>query len=102
MQHLDGDVAVVLRVVGEVDRGHPAGAEFAFDAVAVSPGGVQTFEHGTRWAVREPVAWRGFQREDRTTLWHVAAWHAMRRQGLPRQVNIEAVAMASRNADIVA
>ena len=35
MQHLDGDVALVLEIVREVDGGHPAGTEFAVDAVAV-------------------------------------------------------------------
>ena len=30
-EHLDGDVAVVLEVVREVDRGHAAGAELALD-----------------------------------------------------------------------
>ena len=39
VQHLDGDVAIVLEVVREVDRRHPAGAEFALDAVAADQGG---------------------------------------------------------------
>ncbi len=34
-QHLDGDLAVVLEVVGEVDGGHAALAELALDRVAV-------------------------------------------------------------------
>ena len=34
-EDLEGDLAVVLEVGGEVDRGHPAGAELALDAVAV-------------------------------------------------------------------
>ena len=37
-QHLDRDLAVVLEVVGEVDRGHAARAELALDAVAVGQG----------------------------------------------------------------
>ena len=37
-QHFDRDLAVVLQVVGEIHRGHSAGAEFALDAVAVSEG----------------------------------------------------------------
>ena len=38
-QHLDRDLAVVLEVLGEVHRGHAAGAELALDAVAVGEGG---------------------------------------------------------------
>ena len=34
-QHLDGDLAAVLEVLGEVDGGHATGAEFALDPVAV-------------------------------------------------------------------
>ena len=30
-EHFDGDVAVVLQVVGQVDRGHPAPAKLAAD-----------------------------------------------------------------------
>ncbi len=41
VQHLDGDLAVVLDVVREVDGGHAAGAEFALDAIAVREGGCQ-------------------------------------------------------------
>jgi hypothetical protein len=39
VQHLDGDVAVVLEVLGEVHRGHAARAELALEAVAVGEGG---------------------------------------------------------------
>jgi hypothetical protein len=35
VQHLDGDIALVLEVVREVHGGHAASAEFALDAVAV-------------------------------------------------------------------
>ena len=38
-QHLERHVAVVLEVAGEVDGGHPAGAEFALDAVAIGERG---------------------------------------------------------------
>ena len=34
MQHLDGDVAVVLEIVREVHGGHAAGAELAVEAIA--------------------------------------------------------------------
>jgi hypothetical protein len=35
-QHLDGDLAVVLEIVGQVDRGHPARTQLALDPVAVT------------------------------------------------------------------
>jgi hypothetical protein len=35
LEHLDGDLSIVLEVLGEIDRGHPARAELALDAVAV-------------------------------------------------------------------
>ncbi len=38
MQHLDRDVAIVLEVVREVDRGHPSRAELALDEVAIRQG----------------------------------------------------------------
>ena len=34
-EHLERDLAVVLEVGGEVDRGHAAGAELALDPVAL-------------------------------------------------------------------
>ena len=37
-EHLDGDLAVVLQVVGEVDGGHAALAELALDAVGGAEG----------------------------------------------------------------
>ena len=44
LQHLDGDLAVVLAVVGEVDGRHAALAELTLDLVFVGQGGVQSFE----------------------------------------------------------
>ena len=43
-QHLEGHIAVVLEVVGEVDRGHPALAQLAVKAVAIGEGGLQSDE----------------------------------------------------------
>ena len=37
-QHLDRDVAIVLEILREIDRGHAALAELALDAVAVGEG----------------------------------------------------------------
>ena len=38
VQHLDRDLAIVLEVVGQIDRGHPAGTQLALDAVAAGEG----------------------------------------------------------------
>ncbi len=38
-QHLDGDLALVLQVLGEIHGRHAAFAEVAFDLVAVGEGG---------------------------------------------------------------
>ncbi len=38
-QHFHGHLALVLQVLGEVDRRHTAGAEFPLDFVAVGEGG---------------------------------------------------------------
>src|SRR2546425_8292834 len=40
-QHLDRHRATVLQVLSEVDRRHPATAEFALDRVATGDGGLQ-------------------------------------------------------------
>ncbi len=44
LENLNRDLAVVLHVVGEVDRGHAAGAELALDRVAVGQRRGQAFE----------------------------------------------------------
>ena len=48
-QHLDGDLALVLEVHGEIHRRHAASPEFALDPVAVGQGGNQARgnSHGT-------------------------------------------------------
>ena len=48
VQHLDGDVAIVLEIVREVHGGHAALAELAVEAVAVGEGGGEAVEraHG--------------------------------------------------------
>ena len=43
-EDLDGDLAVVLEVFGEVDGGHAALAEFANDAIAVSERSRKAFD----------------------------------------------------------
>ena len=44
MQDLDGDLAGVLEVFGEVDGGHAALAELPLDAIAVGKGGSEAVE----------------------------------------------------------
>ncbi len=41
LEDLDRDLAVVLEILRQVDRGHAAGAEFALDAVAIGQRGVR-------------------------------------------------------------
>src|SRR5690242_16079009 len=57
-EDLEGDLAVVLQGVGEVDGGHAAAAERAFDGVAVGEAGAQGVQdrHG------DPVARCGRRR----------------------------------------
>ena len=45
-QHLHGDLAVVLEVFREVDRGHAATTDLALDLVAVGQGGAETVDIG--------------------------------------------------------
>ena len=42
-QHLHRHLAAVLHILGEVDRGHPAGAELPLDRVAAGQRGGQPF-----------------------------------------------------------
>src|ERR1051325_8388799 len=48
VENLDGDVALVAKVLREVDRGHSARAELAVDGVSAGKGGVELVEgvHG--------------------------------------------------------
>ena len=46
VKDLDGDVAVVLEVAGEVDRGHPARPELALDPVAAGQRRRETYGVG--------------------------------------------------------
>ena len=62
-QDLDRDFAIVLEVLGQVDRGHAALAQLPFDAVAVGEGALQLrrrlghrglgLRMGGRWGERE-------------------------------------------------
>jgi hypothetical protein len=52
LEDLHRDVAPVLEVLGQVHRGHTAGAELAQDAVAVGEGGGQALHGGTHRGTR--------------------------------------------------
>ncbi len=52
LEDLDGDLAVVLEVVGEVDGGHAAGPKLALDAVAVGQCRGEAVVHGDVTAER--------------------------------------------------
>lgn len=56
-ENLDGDVAVMSEVMGEVDGGHPAASEFAHDPIAISEGERQVIErtHTEDCARREAI-----------------------------------------------
>ena len=45
-EHLYGDLAIMLEVVREIDRGHPARPELTLDAVAVGEGALDPGEVG--------------------------------------------------------
>ena len=51
-ENLDGDLALVAEVVGEIHRGHAALAELTLDGIAVAEGG------GGGWGRRSSAAYR--------------------------------------------
>ena len=52
LEHLQRDLALVLQVIREVDRRHPALAEFGLDAVAAFEGCVQAGDGvGGHWPI---------------------------------------------------
>src|SRR2546422_9299841 len=55
-EHLDGNSAAVLQVLGEEHDRHPALAQLPFDRVALGKGGLETDEEGyhvgARWGTR--------------------------------------------------
>src|SRR5438309_2452354 len=55
-EHLDGDVATELAVVGDEDAPHPAAADLLLDAVAlVDPGRVRDIRDIARWNRRSAL-----------------------------------------------
>ena len=59
-QHLDGHLALVLEVLGQVHRGHAAGPELALDAVAVGKGRGEAFDGAAHRLTVPP--WRAVRR----------------------------------------
>ena len=43
-QHLHGHLALVLQILGEIDRRHAPSADFALDSIAVCDGGLEAVE----------------------------------------------------------
>ena len=62
-EHLDGDLALVAEVVGEVDGGHAALAELALDAVAVGENGAEALDGVGHAAEPSPGSGRGMYAE---------------------------------------
>ena len=59
VEDLEGDRPVVLEVVGQVHRGHPAAAELALERVAVGEGGREAPRRSTRASERATPAAQG-------------------------------------------
>src|SRR5213079_2920177 len=55
LQHLDGDLAMVLQVLGEIDRRHPAAAQLSLDQVTVGECRLERREHVRHAAARSWV-----------------------------------------------
>src|SRR3954451_12677323 len=52
-QHLDGDLATVPQVFGQIHRSHSATTDLLLDTVAIGHGGLQLFRHGGHeWKIR--------------------------------------------------
>ena len=62
MEDFDRDLAVVLHVLGEIDRGHPAAAQLPLDRVSVGQGGAQTIQ---RLSDGLALEWGDSQRYDK-------------------------------------
>ena len=97
VQHLDRDLAVVLEVVREVDRGHAARAELALDAVAVGEGRAETQEWGAR-AQKVPHGAVLDQTREATSLeWPATNWCAGVGSGTGRPAATAPCGARSRN-----
>jgi len=61
LEHFDGDLTIVLRVVGEIDGGHAAAPDLTFDPVAGGERGSEAIEliqvaHPSPAALNPPAA----------------------------------------------
>ena len=66
-EDLDGDLAMVLQVFREIDRGHPPRPDLAFDPVPIRQGdseAIDSFRHEPRYSAGSTQAsvqrWDGF------------------------------------------
>ena len=50
-QHLHGNLAVVLQVIGEVDRGHPADPDLSLDRISRGEGASKTVDWLWHWPI---------------------------------------------------
>ena len=44
VEHLDGDVALMLQIQGQIDRGHAAATQLALDGISVGKSDLETGE----------------------------------------------------------
>src|SRR3954463_15443110 len=59
-QHLDGDLATVPQVFGQIHRSHSPTTDLFLDTVAIGHGGLQLFRHGGHeWKIRGERGERG-------------------------------------------
>src|SRR5437763_10404908 len=86
-QHFDRDLAAVLRLLGEVDRRHAAGAELSLDGV--TGGERAAWRYHARGHARNMCAWkRGFmycETENRDVGRQIDPSRCARRVSHPRQ-----------------
>ena len=88
VEDLDGDLAAVLGVLGEIDGGHAALAQLAHEPVAVGQGGLEPGDY----FLHDIVSQKGASRcRERTAL---ATWE---RQELPDLPGLHARAVTSRH-----
>lgn len=74
LQHLDGDLTLMLHVVGEVHRCHPAAANFALDDIPIGEGRRQYRTHiwlfgGSRHVRSYCSAARQVRQSERSAAW---------------------------------
>ena len=56
-EDLDGHLAAVLEILGQIDRRHPPATDFFLDPVPVRHGGPQAFRNGSQASGSRIVLW---------------------------------------------